>query len=168
MTYLIIGEAIKTTLTLIFLLSSWTAIAATSGSVDLSGVVPNELSISVTATTAASNLNITGGENQTKIATASESSRSLDGYKVFASSDNGSKLVHSNGEASGSTDYTISYDGGSSTALTNPGQAYEVRDSGPQDGLINHESDININVTAYPQAIAGTYSDTITFSIVAN
>ena len=78
---------------------------------------------------------------------------------------NASKLVH-NVDNTKSTAYTVSYDGAAAISLTNADQ--DVKNVSSLAGLTTNTSDVSVNVTAFPTAPAGTYSDTITISIVAN
>ena len=147
-----------------------TSYAASTGTLLLQGVVAPVNTITVVQTALqlsnATSLNITGGEVAKDVASVDESSNNLNGYKIFMRSGNGlSKLVHGS-DASKSTAYTISYDGGPYKTLTAVNQ--EVKDSGLLSGLTPDTSAVAVNVTAYPSAPAGTYSDTVTISIIAN
>jgi hypothetical protein len=110
-------------------------------------------------------LNILAGESNKKVAYAEETSNNLLGYKIYMRSVNASKLVHGT-DPSQSTDYTISYDGKAAITLTNADQ--EVKNVASLTQKTTNTSDIVVNVTAKPTAPAGTYSDTVTISIVAN
>ena len=153
-------------LTAAVLLATTTSFAAASGTLDISGTVLPINDIAITANTNNNNsLNITGGETDKNVASADETSNNLNGYKIMLSSLNSSKLVHGV-NSSYSTNYTVSYAGGAAATLTTTPQ--EVKDSGALTGLTTVTSQITVSVSAYPTAPAGTYSDTITVSIVAN
>ena len=140
------------------------AMAASTGTLLISGTVSaiNDITLSTTSYTT---LNITGGETNRLVATATELSNNLLGYKINMRSLNGSKLVHGV-DASKSTAYTVSYDGQAPVSLTTSDQP--VRNTALPNSPTGKVSNIAVNVTAYPTAPAGTYSDTITISIVAN
>ena len=143
-----------------------TAMAASSGTLDISGTVSpvNEIVINPNLANKDS-LNILGGETAKNVASVDETSNNLNGYQIFMKSLNGGKLQH-NINPTYSTAYTVSYAGGASVSLTTADQS--VRNSGPLVGLTTVTSQLTVDVTAYPTAPAGTYSDTITISIVAN
>lgn len=155
-----------TKLALVTLWVSGSALAASSGTLDVRGVVAVVNSIVVTPNgTNNTSLNITGGESNKNIASVAETSNDNDGYIIQMSSANAGKLVHST-DSSKKTNYTVSYGGGSFGAPANTPST--VKTVSNLSGLTTNTSAVLVNVTAYPSAIAGTYSDTITFSIVAN
>jgi hypothetical protein len=139
--------------------------AASSENLILSGTVTAINDLSITPTAEATNLDIINGETGRKVADVQETSNNLLGYKILMRSANASNLVHSI-DGTKSTAYTISYDGSSYISLTNSDQ--QVKDSGALSGLTVDTSLVSVNVTPYATAPAGTYSDTVTISIVAN
>jgi hypothetical protein len=139
--------------------------AASSAPLALSGTVTAVNDLSITPTPESINLDIVNGETARKVADVQETSNNLLGYKIMMRSANASKLIHGT-DNSKLTTYEISYDGGSYISLTNADQ--QVKDSGSLPGLTVDTSLVAVNVTAYPNAPAGTYSDTVTISIVAN
>lgn len=142
-----------------------TTFAADTGTLLISGTVAavNDISISPSSYTT---LNITGGESNRLVAQATETSNNLAGYKINMKSVNASKLVH-NSDSSKYTGYTVTY-GSSATVYTLTTSDQTVKNVSSLPGLQSALSDIKVSVTAYPSAPAGTYSDTITLSIVAN
>ncbi|MCO4756063.1 MAG: fimbrial protein, partial [Bacteriovoracaceae bacterium] len=138
---------------------------ATTGDLLLQGVVDDVLSIEVTPTADATDLDIVAGESALLVATVEEKSNDLDGYTVKMSSTNGGKLVHGT-DATKSTTYQISYDGAAPQAPATTDSTVKV--SGALAGLTTDTSNVNVSVDAYAQAPAGTYSDTVTFTIEAN
>lgn len=153
------------TLTALGMLASVSAQAAGTGNLLLQGTVTIVNDIVITANANATNLNILGGETNKLVATVDETSNNLNGYKIQMLSANSSKLVLST-DSSKSTTYTVAYDGGAPVSLT--GTAQTVKNVGSLSGLATDTSNVNVNVTAAPNATAGTYEDTITISIVAN
>jgi hypothetical protein len=142
-----------------------TAYAADTGTLLLQGTVALVNNIVVTPNGSNNTtLNILNGSTAL-VAKVSESSNNLTGYKINAKSLNGSELR--NGlDATKKTTYTISYDGGSAVTLSTSYQ--QVKNVTSLTGLTNNASAVNATVAAYAAAPAGTYSDTITFQIVAN
>ncbi|MDZ4660571.1 MAG: hypothetical protein SGJ18_03010 [Pseudomonadota bacterium] len=130
----------------------------------ISGQVAAICNIEVVPELAAAQLNIVGGEANTKVATVTEQSNSPAGYLVSVSSANNGKLVHSTlpGNLFG---YQVSYDGGAAISpLTTPTQ---VKASGALPGFTTDTSDVNVTFPAQASAVFGTYSDTLTFTIQA-
>ncbi len=147
------------------LLASSVVLAASTGTLLIQGSVALVNDITITANSNATSLSITGGESNKLVATVSESSNNLNGYKIFLKSVNASKLMNTSDNTK-FTGYTISYNGGSAVTLTTTDQ--EVKNVSSLSGLTTNSSNVNVNVTSYASAPAGTYNDTITVSIVAN
>lgn len=140
--------------------------AASSGTLLLSGTVPlvNDLAVTANGTNNTS-LNITGGESARLVASVAETSNNATGYTVTLSSANGGQLKNA-GSASSQTTYQVSYDGGT---YAQPGTAAAtVKTVNALGALTTNNSAVRVNVTAFPTAPAGTYSDTLTLTIVAN
>jgi hypothetical protein len=147
------------------LLASVGAQAASSGTLLIQGTVSLVNDITITPNASATTLNITGGETNKLVASVSETSNNLNGYKIQMSSSNAGKLVHTTDNTK-QTAYTISYGSGSAVSLTNTAQT--VKTVSALSGLTTVSSNVSANVTALPTAVAGTYQDTITIAIVAN
>ncbi len=152
--------------TVALLLSPLAAFAASSGVLTLSGTVDlvNDIVITPNGTNNTS-LDIVNGETAKLVASAAETSNNASGYTVEISSLNGGELRHAT-DASKKTVYQISYDAGTYAQPSVTPAAVKTVASLP--GLTTDNSDINVNVTAFPSAIAGTYSDTVTIAISAN
>lgn len=149
-----------------FLLTTGAAEAASTGTLLLQGTVALVNDIVVTPNGANNTtLDIVGGAAGVLVASVAETSNNLTGYKINAKSDNGSELRNSS-DATKKTTYTISYDGGSAVTLTTSYQ--QVKNVTSLAGLTTNNSNVNATVAAYAAAPAGTYSDTVTFQIVAN
>lgn len=155
----------KQLLLLTVLLLGSMAQAASSGTLLLSGTVAAINDLNIVPNVDATNLNISGGELAKQVAVATETSNSLNGYRISMKSLNGSKLQHTV-DNSKFTTYTISYDGGSYVSLSTSDQT--VKNVSSLNGLTTQTSNIKVNVVAYPTAPAGVYSDLVTVSIVAN
>jgi hypothetical protein len=148
------------------LVVSTTVLAATSGTLLLQGTVSEVMSLTVTAEgTDNTTLNITGGETNKKVGSAAETSNRLSGYVIKMSSQNGGELRHTV-DAAKKTTYKISYNG--AAAVTPTTTAAVVKTVSSLAGLTTNTSNINATVVALPNAVAGTYQDTLTFSIEAN
>jgi hypothetical protein len=140
--------------------------AADTATLTLRGIVPlvNEISVSPNGT-ANVNLNITGGESSKLVASVSETSNNLTGYKINAKSQNGSELRNTS-DATKKTTYRLGYNGQTSVALT---QNYQQMKN---VSILNLQgtatSNVVVDVVALSNAVAGTYEDIVTFQIVAN
>lgn len=156
-----IATAVMTTLAL-----GSTALAASSGTLLLQGTVNVVNDIVVTANTANNtSLNITAGETGKNVATVTETSNNLNGYKIKISSATGGELRHTTNAAQKTT-YKIGYDGAASVTPTVAGVV--VKNVSSLTGLTTDSSDVTVDVTAYANAAAGTYQDTLTIAIEAN
>jgi len=153
----------KKTLLIAMLMVSSSVFAASTGTLTLTGtVVPvNDIVINLIDPS----VNITAGVSGKLVATVSETSNNLAGYRIRMKSVNASRLIHAS-DSTKLTAYTVSYDGRPAVSLTATDQ--DVKPAEALPGLTTDTSNINVNVTAYPLAPAGVYSDTITISIVAN
>lgn len=140
------------------------AFASQSGTLSLSGVVAANNSISITPNGANNtSLNITGGATGVNVASVTEVSNDESGYKITVASTNSGFLQ---ADSNDKTSYQVSYNGGSYiTPTTNASTVKTVSSLSQQTSAT---SQVTVNVTAAPNAMAGTYSDTLTFSIVAN
>lgn len=149
------------------LLSSFSALAATSGSISISGTVEPVLELSLDSSSFTTLDILAGGDHL--VATATEKSNDSDGYKIYAHSDNGSELRRNGTSTTYKTSYTLKYDGGSAVTLgVGAANKVEVKDSGALTGLTTDTSQVVVDVTAYASAPDGTYSDTIVLNIEAN
>ena len=141
--------------------------AATTGQLQLQGVVPALLSISVTPQPVATLLSLTTTQTDLLVATVNEQSNSNTGYKITVSSLNDGNLERSGG--SETLTYTMKYgatllnlSGSSVTPVTGKTQAVS--------GVYDVDTDVTISYTGQPalSMVNGTYQDTITFEISAN
>ncbi len=149
-------------LSLILALSSY---AADTGTLILSGTVVASCNIVITPNGSNNTtLNITGGDTNKLVANAQETCNNATGYKINVKSTNGGELRHGT-VPSLKTTYTLSYDGQTVTPTTNYQQVKNVT---VLNTPANTTSTIHATVAAYPSALAGTYSDTVTVQIVTN
>src|SRR5688572_24186312 len=107
----------KHLLALSLVLGSLQSMAATTATLNLKGVIAPILDISVSPETLATNLPLNTGVTKQKIAKLVEKSNSASGYKVSATSQNGSKLVRT-GDAASFVNYQLSYNNGGDVTLT--------------------------------------------------
>ncbi len=140
------------------------AFAATSATLLLKGNVAAVTEISVAADAAATALSITGGASALKVATVTETCNDKDGYDIYVASTNAGKLVHTL-DSTKSTAYQITY--GTSALTTPTATASKIKTVASLSALTTATSDVKVTVTAAPTAVAGDYTDTLTFSIVA-
>jgi|GEM_PF-1141070 len=112
-------------------------------------------------------LDIANGETARPIATVDEVSNNAGGYEISIESLNTGNLQHSNGTSN--VPYTIGYDGAAAVAPGAPGTPVVVKTSGALTGLTTDNSPVLITFAAPlgPAAVAGTYSDTLIFNMVA-
>lgn len=137
-----------------------------SGTLDLSGVINEAVSISVSAEAAASSLDLTSTQSDLLVATVSEFSNTALGYDVTISSANDSTLKRNGG--SETISYTLKYDGSSidlSSSSTTPAAAK----SDSSGGVVSDTSQVQISYTGVneSQTVSGTYEDTLTIEIAA-
>jgi hypothetical protein len=148
------------------LIVSTQAQAADTGTLLLQGVVASTNNIVITPNGSNNtSLNITAGDNNKLVASVVESSNNLTGYKINAKSANNSELRHGT-SANVKTTYTLSYNGGTAATLSQNYQ--QVKNVTQLNGMTSNTSNVVVNVAALASAPAGTYSDTVTFQIVAN
>ena len=111
---------------------------------------------------ASQSLNILSGEIDRLVANVTENSNNPAGYRIFMSSLNASKLVHTT-RADQTADYTISYDRGPRFVLTRLDR--EVKHVTSLNGLVANSSEVRVTLNAKPNAVVGTDTDTDTVSI---
>jgi hypothetical protein len=140
------------------------AFASTTGVLNLSGSVDVNYSIDVAPTAAATDLNIEDGETATKVADVTEITNNPAGYKVTLESANAGELVH-NSVLSSVVAYTLDYDG---NVVSPDGNVQTAKSEASQALSPGNVSEVKISFTGLgTNAIAGTYSDTVTFEIGA-
>ena len=143
-------------------LTTLTSMAASTATLLLKGVVPQVLSIAVTAEPLAINLPLATTQSNQKIATVNEKSNSNTGYKVTISSANQGKLVRSGG--SQQFPYSMTYN----DQTINLSSAVVLTNTTPSSVSVNKDLDISYTGVPNEQMVAGDYVDTLTFTIAAN
>ena len=152
------------TATLVAVLLSAPAIAATTGSITISGTVPAATAIVVTGSTGYNNLDLAATATNLQVATVNETNNTTNGYTVTVASTNAGQLK--NGTL-GSVTYTAKYN---STAFTLSNAAAQVTNAPAANAIVNVSKPLTISYTgaAAGTLMTGTYSDTLTFTIAAN
>lgn len=138
--------------------------ASSSAQLNLKASIATLYDIQMTALSASSNLDILKGNKGTLVARTVETCNARDGYDVLASSQNNGELR--NGDSTVvKTNYSMRYSSGTyKTLSTVPQVVYSISSLSKKT---KKTQNINLNVTALPNAAAGTYSDLITFTIQA-
>lgn len=151
-----------------FTLFSVTANAATSdqGTLNLSGVVNEAVSLSISAEAVAGSLDLATTQSDLLVATVSEFSNTALGYDVTISSANDSNLVRNGGTET--IGYTLKYDG-SSIDLSASSSSPAAAKSDATGGVVSDTSQVQISYTGVNEAqtVSGTYEDTLTIEIAA-
>jgi hypothetical protein len=152
----------KIIICLMFLSS--TAMAATTGAITLSGVIPKIVSIVVSPVSGYSALDLTTTTNNLTVANVQELSNVQTGYTVTLSSVNSGLLKNGSVQSVG---YTAKYNGVACSLTTQP---VTITSTSSATGVINVTKPFTVSYTGTPAAslVDGTYSDTLTFTISAN
>jgi hypothetical protein len=138
---------------------------AQSATLFLSGTVTLLNTAVITPLPESQSLNILEGEKDRLVARVTETSNSPRGYRILASSENGSKLIHTT-DKSAFVPYTLSYGGAPSVQLANFNQ--EVKRVPTVEGMVTNTSEVRVTFDKQPQAPVGTYTDTVSISISAD
>lgn len=138
--------------------------AATTGTVTISGVIPASTSILVTSQAPYNSLVLSSAQTNLVLAVVNEQNNTPLGYNVTLASANAGKLKNG---AIGQIVYTARYNGVAATLSVAP---VNVTTQGAQLSIVNINKNFDITYAATPTAsvMAGTYSDTLTFTIIAN
>lgn len=154
----------KITAALLLVIGTSSLHAATTGSVTLSGLVPKVVSIAVTPVAPYNTLDLTTTQANLPVANVQEQSNDTDGYTVTVSSLNAGLLK--NGVVD-SLVYTAKYNAVSFALTVAP---VTVTSVGSSVSIVDVTKSLTIGYTGVPSVslMNGSYSDTITLSIVAN
>jgi hypothetical protein len=144
--------------------SATCAAATASGNLTLSGSIPDTVSIAVTPSGNYNNLSLATTAVDSVVASVAESSNASAGYTILAKSANASKLVHST-DNSQSIGYTLKYGSSSALTLTAVDQAVKTQSTGGIYTAVASAVSISYTGAAAASKRAGTYTDTITFTI---
>ncbi|MDZ5649286.1 spore coat protein U domain-containing protein [Nitrospirillum sp. BR 11828] len=129
------------------------AAAGASGTIQLNSTVAQTCTVAVTD--AGAQLNILTGSNAVTVGSVVETCNDGAGYQISVTSANGGTLK-SNATGAQPVSYTPIYDGQSSGSSVNV-----VRSS----AQFNKTATVAVTVPANAQAIAGSYTDTLTITI---
>lgn len=153
----------KTFIILTILLSS-IAQAATTGSITLQGVVPSVVSVAVTGQGTYNALNLAATQTNLLVANVQEQSNDTLGYKVTVASANAGQLK--NGTL-GQVTYTAQYN---SVTFTLSTTAVQVTNQAAQAVVVNAVKPLTVSYTGVTavSTMSGTYTDTLTFTVIAN
>lgn len=151
----------KKLVTLLALTTVLSTQAATVGTLLLQGVVTKKLSITVTANSSASALDLTQSQTDLVVASVNERSNSNSGYKVNVKSSNLGKLKRSGG--SEVISYTLKYGSNSVDLSTAAGQTFN--NAGAAIANVNRDVKVSYAGVAEESLVEGTYADTVTFEI---
>jgi hypothetical protein len=152
-------------LTTISTLAVTTAQAATSGVLALKGSVTSTFAITVTPDgTNNQTLSILSGATDFSVANVVEKSNNPAGYKVQAYSDNAGVLKNG---TSDSVTYTIKYGAGAAVTLPAAAAPATVYTSAALTAPANNTQNVKLTTAGKATALAGDYTDNITFVISA-
>lgn len=143
-------------------LSSFTVFSATTADLILKGVVAPVLKISIAHESVASNLDLSTQASNVKVATLTEKSNYASGYKIKAKSTNGGKLVNVS-DVNSFVSYNLSYNGSNISLQTSPTQIYSTSNLRG-----TYTKDLKISYNQPSSLSAGSYEDTVQFTIEAN
>lgn len=155
----------KLTIALIFSLMTYSTYAASqSANLNLSGSIGDNVAIAVTPNANASSLVLTTSAVDTVVASVSETSNAANGYTILAKSTNAGKLVHST-DASQYVSYTIKYGAGTAVTLSSTDQTVKTQSTGGTYTGVSSNVSISYTGVSASSRKAGSYTDTITFTI---
>jgi len=144
-----------------------TGFTATTGTLQLQGIVPAVLALTVTSEPSATSLDLSTTQTDLKVATITEESNSASGYKITVSSANDGDFKRN----SGAETFTYSLKYGSTTLnLVGSSVTPVTAKTQSTSGVYNVNTDIDISYTgvSLTTLVAGTYQDILTFEISAN
>lgn len=140
------------------------AFSATTGNITLSGTVPAVTSISIAPVAGYNILDLTATQTNTPVANVTEANNTALGYTVTLSSGNSGLLKNG---ALGTLAYTCKYNGNSAALSSTP---VVVTTTSSQNNVVHTVKSLTISYTGISSdnLMQGTYSDTLTFTIIAN
>ena len=139
------------------------AFAATTGGITLQGTIAPATAITVTGTAPYNSLDLNTTQTNLLVANVREVNNTSTGYTVKLSSANNGLLANG---AADSIAYTATYND-SAVSLTSTPVA--VTQSAPQNVVVNTQKPFKISYTGVTDdsKMAGSYTDTLTFTISA-
>lgn len=143
--------------------STGLSFAASTGTLLLQGSVAVYYNLAITPDGSNNtSLNILAGESNKSVANILEQSNDPNGYKISVLSANAGQLKNG---AVDQVAYQIKYGSG---ALVSPTSSYQTLfTSGALTAPASQSQNVKVNFTGKPTALAGTYSDNLTFQIAA-
>lgn len=143
--------------------ASAVAFGATTGSITISGAVPGATAIVVNSQAGYNNLDLSASPVDLQVASVREINNTANGYSVTLTSTNSGQLKN----GSNGISYTAKYNNVSVTLSSTPSV---VSTGAPSNTIVNVVKPFTISYTgaASETMLAGTYSDTLTFTISAN
>ncbi|MFO7850162.1 MAG: hypothetical protein R6V67_09405 [Spirochaetia bacterium] len=162
MTDNILHRTYKTILaiTALLLLSTSAAFAEDTGSITLTGSVPEILKISIAEEK--TDFDLTEVVSGSKVAEVREISNRRTGYRVELESANGSAFAH-NEDGNITLDYSLTYGGDEVTFSEGTATISDVSDKTDASGS---SKDLSISYSGEDHLTAGDYKDTLTFTII--
>jgi hypothetical protein len=154
----------STMLALTLALGTFSATAATSAQLFLKGLVPVKLDLAIVQTQGSlDGFDLTKALTNEKVATVTETSNSVSGYKIRSKSLNNGRLINAS-DSNSSVPYTLTYN----NLAVNLNQNYTDigNSSSTQKGSVS--KDIKMSYTVVNNLVSGTYQDTVEFEIIAN
>jgi uncharacterized protein (UPF0333 family) len=141
---------------------SFSSMAATQADLILKGLVAPILEISIAHETVASNLDLSQQASNVKVATLTEKSNYATGYKIKAKSTNAGKLVNTS-DVNSFVNYSLTYNGSGVSLNSSATQIYSTSNL---KGTYTKE--LKISYSQPSNLSAGSYEDTVQFTIEAN
>ena len=140
------------------------AVVTATGNLTLTGSISDTVSIAVTPSGSYNSLPLTTTQVDTVVASVAESSNATAGYLILAKSTNGGKLQHTT-DATQSVSYTMKYGASGALTLTTVDQTIKTQSTGGVYSAV--ASAVSISYTGATAAAkrAGSYTDSITFTI---
>lgn len=137
---------------------------STVGSITIQGTVPNVVTISIVPQAGYNTLDLSQVVADLHVADVRELSNTTTGYKVTLASANAGQLKNGNKSA---LTYTAKYNG---TPVTLSGTPVVVTNTSSSSSLVNilKQFVISYSGAASDAMLAGSYSDTLTFTITSN
>ncbi len=145
--------------------------AAQTGSVDLTGSVTLNCSLTVTQKAAATAMNLGVSSTNLLVASINENCKDKNGFVVTLTSNNGDLAGVNSGllkGGSGNADtvaYTVKYDGATVNLV---GGSAIVTNATHKTGGSGDDKNLTLSYTGAPSLNADTYTDTIILSLVGN
>lgn len=153
----------------VLLVLSTPAFAEESGSVQISGEIPQKTSIEVKGVKNDS-LDLSGGEKDRKVAEVTEKNNTWKGYVVTMKSKYAGHMALESGiigKLFNNIKYSAKYNGKSAPLSLFPQVVYSSPFFNLQAQERKHDLNISFDAQADKDLLAGTYSDTLTFTISA-